>query len=299
MITAAAIAVVLGCSFGWSLLDLTRKSLVEKIPALPLLFFVTAGMIPLFAAWVVLDDPATFQPGYLLPATISILLNIAANLAFFEAIRVSPLSITIPLLSFTPVFATVLAVPLLGEVPTGMQALGIALVVVGAFVLNLVAGDSVSVGTIWKAFTRERGVPLMLLVAFLWAATIAFDKMAVERSSGALHGLVLSAGIGLAALAALAGARRTAELKTAGRAPWTLMAALVIGAVALSLQLEAIQMVWVGAVETVKRSLGNVMAVIFGRLFFGESVTPQKVVAVLLMALGVALLLGMVGFLFP
>ena len=291
MVSTAAILVVLGCSLGWSLLDLTRKSLVEKIPSLPLLFFVTAGMVPLFAFWAYAGEPATFAPGYLAPATASILLNFFANLAFFESIRVSPLSLTIPLLSLTPVFATILAIPLLGEVPTPRQALGILIVVVGALILNLAGGEVASWRSVWRAFIRERGSLLMILVALLWAATISLDKMAVERSSGALHGMVLSGGVGVAAVAALSGARRTRELLTARRAPWTLLAALVIGAVALALQLEAIQLVWVGAVETVKRGLGNFMALVFGRLFFSEPVTPQKLIAIILMAGGVAVLL--------
>ncbi len=279
MVSTTAIMIVLGCSLGWSLLDLTRKSLVEKIPSLPLLFFVTAGMMPLFAFWAYVGEPATFAPGYLPPATASILLNVFANLAFFESIRVSPLSVTIPLLSFTPVFATILAIPLLGEVPNGRQALGIVIVVVGALVLNLAGGQPASIRAVLRAFVGERGSLLMVLVALLWAATISLDKMAVERSSGALHGLVLSGGVGVAALAALAGARRMHELKTARRAPWTLLAALVIGAVG------------VGAVETVKRGLGSLMALIFGRLFFAEPVTPQKLIAIILMAGGVAILL--------
>ncbi len=291
MVSTAAITVVLGCSLGWSLLDLTRKSLVEKIPSLPLLLFVTAGMVPLFAFWAYFGQPATFAPGYLPPATASILLNVFANLAFFESIRVSPLSLTIPLLSLTPVFATILAIPLLGEVPTPRQAAGILIVVVGALFLNLAGGEGSSLAAVWRAFIRERGSLLMVLVALLWAATISLDKMAVERSSGALHGLVLSGGVGVAALAALAGARRMHELSTARRAPWTLLAALVVGAVALALQLEAIQLVWVGAVETVKRGLGNLMALVFGRLFFAEPVTPHKLIAIVLMAGGVAVLL--------
>jgi drug/metabolite transporter (DMT)-like permease len=291
MLTPVAIAVVLGCSLGWSLFDLTRKSLVERIAPLPLMFFVTAGMLPLVGFWVVTGEPASFAAGYWAPALASVVLNVVANLAFFEAIRVSPLSLTIPLLSFTPVFASVLAMPLLGQFPTVTQWAGIVIVVAGAFVLNTVASDGVSPAKVWRAFLREKGAPLMLLVALLWAATISLDRLAVDRSSSALHGFVLSAGVGLAALIALAWRRQLGELSSVRRAPWTLLAALVVGAAALLLQLEAIQLVWVGAVETVKRGVGNALAVVFGRLFFGEAVTPQKVVAVLLMAAGVAVLL--------
>jgi multidrug transporter EmrE-like cation transporter len=44
-------------------------------------------------------------------------------------------------------------------------------------------------------------------------------------------------------------------------------------------------------VETLKRGIGNVLAVVFGRLLFAEPVTGRKLAAVALMAAGVALLL--------
>jgi drug/metabolite transporter (DMT)-like permease len=291
MLTAVSLLVVVACSVAWSLFDLTRKSLVTKISPWPLLFYFTAGMLPLLGFLVLASEPASLAPGYAAPAIATILLNVVANLAFLEAIRVSPLSLTIPLLSFTPVFAAVLAMPLLGQFPTPRQWSGVLIVVAGAFVLNTVASDGVSPAAVWRSFLREKGAPMMLLVALLWAATISLDRMAVERSSPALHGFILCAGVGLAALIALVARRQVGELAKARLAPWMLLLALVIGTVALVLQLEAIQLVWVGAVETIKRGVGNALAVVFGRFFFGEPVTPQKVAAVLLMAVGVAVLL--------
>jgi multidrug transporter EmrE-like cation transporter len=75
------------------------------------------------------------------------------------------------------------------------------------------------------------------------------------------------------------------------QAPLVFVLGVIVSAVALALQLIAIQMVWVGLVETLKRSIGNCMAVVFGRLVFGEAITLRKIGAVGVMVVGVALIL--------
>lgn len=291
-LTVTALAAVLACSFAWSGLDLLRKLLVAKVAALPLLFYMTLGMVPFFAVWAWVDGRTQVDPTYVWPAAASVTLNLFANLAFFEAVRLSPLSLTIPFLSFTPVFATILAIPLLGELPGPLQVVGILMVVVGAFLLTSGAGGGeMSPATVWRAFLREKGSPLMMLVSLLWAAAIAFDKLAVERASEPLHALVLSGGLGTVTLVILAVSGRLEELAHARRVPWALTGALLTGALALGLQLVAIKLVWVSLVETLKRGIGNTFAVLFGRVVFAEPLTPMKVAAVLLMAVGVGAVL--------
>jgi multidrug transporter EmrE-like cation transporter len=65
---------------------------------------------------------------------------------------------------------------------------------------------------------------------------------------------------------------------------------VVIGAVALVLILLAITQTWIGFIETMKRGLGSFLAVVWGRMFFAEVLTARKMVAVAVIALGVALI---------
>ena len=70
------------------------------------------------------------------------------------------------------------------------------------------------------------------------------------------------------------------------------MAALVaVSVVALALQFVAITRVWVGFVETMKRAVGSLLALLSGWLVFGEQIDVQQVLAVLLMGAGVGLVL--------
>ena len=132
----------------------------------------------------------------------------------------------------------------------------------------------------------------MAATALAWSLTPALDKLALEASSPAFHALVLTAGVALAVLALLALGRRTRELAGVARMPGVFALAVISSTLALGLQLLAFQLLWVGLVETLKRGIGNVMALVLGRALFGERAGWAALLAVLVMAAGVALILG-------
>lgn len=278
-----ALVLVVGSSLAWSAHDVTRKSLVGRVRPVPLAFLLTAASAPLFGVWTAVDGFPAIQPGYWLPAVASVLLNVAANLMFFAALRSSALSVTIPLLSLTPVFTALLGIPMLGEVPAPLQGIGIGLVVAGAFALNLPEERPY-----WR---WERGAALMAAVAFLWSLTVPLDKMAMAGASAPFHATVLCAGVATGVLVLLVWQRRLGELAGLRTVRGVFALALVTAILALGLQLLAMQRVPVALVETMKRGLGNVSAVALGRALFGEPVTLRKLLAVGLMAAGVALIL--------
>lgn len=284
-LAAGSLALVLASSLSWAGFDLLRKLLARDIGPLPLMALLCLASAPPFALWAAFEGGFGVQPGYWVPALGSVLLNVAANLLFLEALRTGELSIAVPLLSLTPAFAALVSIPLLGERPSGIDACGIALVVVGAFVLRPPGGA----GPLAEA--SRRGLWLMAGTALLWSLTIPLDKLAVTRSHAPLHALVLNLGVAAAALALLAQRRQLSRLAEIRRSPWVFLAALAVSAVALGAQLAALQTVWVSIVETLKRTIGNLSAVFVGRLAFGEAITPRKLVAVFLMAGGVALIL--------
>jgi drug/metabolite transporter (DMT)-like permease len=291
-IPVTALLLVVASSLGWSGFDLLRKLLVREIPAVPLVFLLTAGSALLFAAWLLVDGVSRPAPGYLLPAVGSVLLNLVANLLFLEGMRIAPLSVTVPLLSLTPAFAALLAIPLLGELPSLMDAAGILLVIAGAVWLNWQPrgrGGPLEGAPDQRA--KVRGAVLVALTALLWSMTIPLDKMAVERATAPLHGVVLTAGVAAGVLLVLLVQGRVAEVARVGRVPWLLPLTLGVSSVALAFQLLALPLMLVGKIETTKRGIGNLMALISGRIFFGEAVTLPKALAVLLMAAGVGMIL--------
>jgi drug/metabolite transporter (DMT)-like permease len=300
------VLLVIASSLAWAGLDSCRKALLRDVEPVPLLALLTLASVPPFAVWAAVAPgaplAALLRPAYWLPALGTVLLNLVANFSFMQAVRLSPLSLTIPLLSLTPVCATLIAIPLLGERPGWANAVGILMVVVGAFWLSQSSGapeqppapgggSRPPAASFWRSLRHEPGVPLMALTALLWSFTLPFDKLAVRQAGATLHGLVLTAAVGLGFLLVLALRGRLATLAQMRRVPGLLALGVAVSVLALGLQLLALGGLWVAWVETLKRGVGSLAAVAMGRLAFGEAVTPGKVAAVLLMIAGVALLL--------
>jgi drug/metabolite transporter (DMT)-like permease len=279
---------VLACSLGWAGFDLLRKLLVAEIPPVALVFLLTIGSVPLFAAWAAAEGAGLPAPGYLAPALGSVLLNLVANLLFMAGMRITPLSVTVPLLSLTPAFAALLAVPLLGERPAPADAAGILMVVAGAIWLNWQPGRK----TLGPGEGRPvKGALMVASTSFFWALTVPLDKLAVERAAPSVHGMVLTAGVAAGVLGVLLLQRRLGEVARVRQIPGVYALALVVSVGALGLQLLALPLVYVGTIETLKRGIGNFMALVSGRIFFGEAVTVPKMLAVGLMAAGVGMIL--------
>ncbi|HJX26395.1 MAG TPA: DMT family transporter [Thermoanaerobaculia bacterium] len=288
---------VLAASVASSGFDLFRKMLVRDLAPVPMVFLLATASVPLFGAAVAFGGPVDVQGAYWWPALGSVALNVVANLTFLEAVRISPLSVTVPLLSLTPVFTALLGFGLLGERLEPLQIAGIVLVVIGAFWLNvgMTAGAAPESGgerrSLARSFLSQPGAWMMAGTALLLSLTIPLDKLAVNYANPPFHGLILTAGIAFGTLIVLAVQNRWGELAGLRRGWLPFLLALASSTLALGFQLVALKFVFVSLIETLKRGIGNLLAVILGRAVFHEPLTPGKVGAALLMAVGVALIL--------
>ncbi len=270
----------------WSGLDVIRKALAGKASPTALAVFLLIGQLPFLGAWAALDRTWITDAGYWPPAVASMAMNALANVLFMRSVQLSPLSRTVPFLSLTPVFSALAAIPLLGEVPGPMHWAGILLVVVGALVLNSDLSDKW-----WRSVTHEKGAPLMVAVAVLWALSTALDKRALPHASPASHAFLLSGGGASFLVAWVLVTGKAGALGQVFEAPKSLLAGLIGFAVAaLALQMVALQWLWVAVLETLKRAFGVLGSVVMGRLFFEEPITGRKLTAALLMVAGTTLL---------
>lgn len=298
MVSLLGIVLVVGATLCFSLFDLLRKKLTGRLSDAFLVMVLALGAAPLYGVWVVTQPPTHVTPAYVWPGLLSVACNLGANYGFLRSVRLAGLSAVIPLLSLTPVFTALLAIPLLGELPGAREWLGIAMVVCGALALQ--PGERS--GARRRLSTPGAGAWWMILVAFLWAAALPLDKLATEASNAAFHGLVMHLGVGLAVTAVATRSVRNAPGRRRGVGArvgvgveantWTLLlAAVVIGAAAQALQLLSLQHAWVGFVETVKRGIGSSLALVLGRVFFAEPLTMRKVLSVAVIVTGVAVML--------
>lgn len=277
--------VVSGLAF--ASLDLVRKLLAGRIDALAVVFFMSIGAAPFLGIYLACEGFGDISASYLLPGSGALILNFAGSLGFIYSVKISPLNRTVPLLSLTPVFTALWAVPVLGQYPTGTELVGILLVVTGALALN-------SEGRVFRPFeglVKEKGALLMMGVALAWSLSGPLDRRALEHASVPFHATVMTVGVAIGALIVLWGAGRMDTLRKARSEIWLLLAAMLSVSAALAFQLLAIQSVLVSLVEAFKRSIGSVMAVVLGRLIFDETIRRPQWVAVLVICAGVFLIL--------
>ncbi len=287
IVSLSVILLIVATSLAWSGLDAVRKLLARRIETIPLVALLTLGQIPIFLSWVIFSGTYQVQAGYFLPGLTAVLINIAANLMFVSALKISPFSLTIPFLALTPIYVTLLAIPLLGEYPSAMQSGGILLAVFGALNLNLAgAGDS-GLGKMWQAFLREKGSVLMTGVALLWSINSSLDKLAVAQATVPFHALVQVLGIFSGLMIILLKRAQLLQLRVEKREIALLLAAILFCAAALSLELTVIQKAPLRVVAIVKRVVELNLAVAIGYFIFKEAITWRKAFAIGLMALGI------------
>ncbi|MDI6687705.1 MAG: DMT family transporter [Desulfobacterales bacterium] len=120
-------------------------------------------------------------------ASVLIPLDIFAFYLYMKAIKISPLSISIPFLSFTPVFMILTGFIVLGEAPNIWGIIGIGFVVAGSYLLNV---TQIKYGYFapFKAILREPGSILMLVIAFIYSFLAVLGKKAIQHSSPLFFG---------------------------------------------------------------------------------------------------------------
>jgi drug/metabolite transporter (DMT)-like permease len=121
---------------------------------------------------------------------IDLPLELAAIYLYWNAIERSPISLSLPFLSFTPIFLLVTSPILTGEHLSLWGVGGVVLVAVGSYILLTEEGSALS---FMKTLQREQGCQMMLGVAAIYSITANLGKLAIEASSPLFVAVVFSA----------------------------------------------------------------------------------------------------------
>ena len=113
---------------------------------------------------------------------ISIPINIIAYVLYLYAIKISPISLSVPFLAFTPVFMILTGFFILAETVNIWGAIGIVLIVLGGYLLHFTRNQGGMLAPL-SAFAREKGSWLMLIVAILFSFAAVIGKKAILHSS--------------------------------------------------------------------------------------------------------------------
>src|SRR5574341_93981 len=109
-------------------------------------------------------------------------LDTVTTVLYMKAIRYSDLSITAPMITFTPLFLLITSPLIVGEFPNFIGLTGVCLIVAGSYLLNIKERNNGYLAP-FRKLLKEKGPKLMLIVALIWSITSNFDKIGVQKSS--------------------------------------------------------------------------------------------------------------------
>jgi len=160
------------CKKFFSHLNLYEMAMYPMLYSLPM-FAMALPFIPV---------PPGLDMTFLWCLVVSIPLNSVAFLLYIKAIRISPLSLTLPYLAFTPGFMVFTGYVFLNELPNIWGIAGILVICGGSYILNIVPGKWSFLEPL-KAVLREPGSRLMLINSFLFSFGAVIGKKGILHSS--------------------------------------------------------------------------------------------------------------------
>lgn len=285
--------------------DVCRKRALEKRDLFPVTFWTRVVLAAIFFAvevfqilrgniTMIRDTGALFGLVHL-NAYFTFMIYLALDVGlitiviwlYFRALQISPLSMCIPFLAFTPVFLIPTSYLLLGQQVQPIKLLGVVLIVVGSLAMHR---GLFAIGWLApiQAVIREKGSRYMLLVALIFSFTNPLDKKLVDMSDVYVESTAY--GIGLVCSFYLLSRSQKADFAAAarGNVKWIAMAGL-FDAVSLLFQLATYGYLVVPVTVSIKRA-GIVLSVFAGWLFFRERGITDKVIASSVMFCGVLIL---------
>jgi hypothetical protein len=123
---------------------------------------------PFYIVWLIIEGMPDIAPEFWRVVALHVPLLSLASILTIEAHRRSPLILTIPYLSFTPAFLLITAPLMGGGNPTFLGGVGVAIITIGLYVLNIHEHQVHHFAPL-KAFLKERGSQMMLVVALLFS----------------------------------------------------------------------------------------------------------------------------------
>ncbi|MCX7875494.1 MAG: DMT family transporter [Melioribacteraceae bacterium] len=212
------------------------------------------------------------------------IIQVINTVLYMRAISKGDISTVMPMLSFTPLVLVVASPFTIGELPSAVGFIGILLVVLGSYILNIDL-KKMSIFEPFKAIVKNKGTRYMLIVAFLWGISGVFDKISIKSSSVLQHITFLNLLVFVSiTILVITQKKFNKEKIKATKCDLFLVSLFTTGSylfhyIALSLTL-------VSYVVSIKR-ISSVFAVLLGYYFLNEPNVRQRLFGSIIMFLGV------------
>jgi drug/metabolite transporter (DMT)-like permease len=113
---------------------------------------------------------------------VRLILDSVAFTLFITGVQKSPLSLTIPMMSLSPVLSVGTVFIINHLLPSPLGFIGVLVTMGGLYYLNF-DHDTKHLLSPFKAVMKERGVLYVAIAAILWSIVSAFQKLAIDNSS--------------------------------------------------------------------------------------------------------------------
>jgi drug/metabolite transporter (DMT)-like permease len=256
----------------------------EYVVAWSLAFFSAIFLAPFLFFIEIPQLNPQLNPQFWIALLIGSSINAVTAILYIKAIKLSDLSLTVPLVALTPLFMLLTSPLIVGEYPNFFDCIGIFLIVTGSYLLNIKEKSQGYLAP-FKALLHQPGPKLMLIVALLWSITSNFDKIGVQNSSPIFWLFSLFTTMSLLLLPVLLHKTPNPSRKIIQQLP--LLAAMgFVNALGVVFQMQALTMTLVVQVIAVKRT-SVLMGVLFGHFIFKEKDIQQRLLGSAIMIMGV------------
>ncbi|MDQ6643048.1 MAG: DMT family transporter [Chloroflexota bacterium] len=224
----------------------------------------------------------------------SVVLNWAATLLSTYALEKADVSLVSPLLTFNPAFTLLIAWLALSETPGFRQSVGVAIVLFGAYLLEVEEARTGLFAPL-RVLLRRPGTLLAVGASALWGSTTVLEKLSIEHMTPPSGPAVALLGTLLVVVLLTPGALKFSDRKEQqspqtrwqglSTHPWALALAILIAGIAPLFGFTAIALGLVGYVTTLFK-LSSVLIILWARVFLGEGQLRSRLLGASVMLVG-------------
>ncbi len=279
------ITVLSGFSFATA--DALSKKESRYMSSIHLAWVREAFALPFLLPILFFIDIPKLDAVFWIAMIICVGMDLVTTILYMKAIKIAPLSLTIPYMGLTPIFTMIISYFVLGETTSVLGILGIALISVGAYILQI---DRAKYGFFEpiKAIFKNKGSLYMLIVSMAYAITANIGKVAIQHSSPLFMCIIYFTLLAIAFQPIVIISKGRHHYKLEKRYSQKLMIGFAMALMAVS-HFTAISMINVAYMISIKR-ISLLFAILYGWLFFKEQNIKERLFGGVIIIIGAAVI---------
>ena len=284
--------ILLISGFLWAFFDLIRKLCLNFMTTTQIVYIILISQLIIFLFSLYYSSLAITGFYYFVLLFIISFLNIISLYLFLNALKNEEISLCIPLLSYSPLFSLLFSKIILDENLTLHQYFGIFIIFFGSFVLFSKSLQIKDLLVSPFSLIKNKGAQKLILVTLIWSLIPVLDKKSLLYIDVFFHGFLQSLlGILMLLLFIKIPAYQNFIVYNNGRKFYLLLLLITVSFFATIVQFEALKVNLVPILEVFKRSVGILLALFFGYIFFNEQINTKKIFSVLIILVGLSFIL--------